>query len=527
MSEAATRPRSDVWLELLELAGEDSQERALLQRLVELFRETSGAAATALYVKSEGAFHREAESGAGGFPSLLPEEAEGRFRQVRLPGARLLHDAGEGLDPEGAMLLVALAGGVKSYRLRRALKKRHFEVNYRGVELEALYDVGLAIASTRRLEDLYGEILLRAVSLLDARRGALYLCEDGIYRLHETFGGEAREMLDPAAEAAVERLLASQTPEEQDVLPGSSHLLAVPIEVEGRPRGLLVVGDKESRHGVGPFTATDRRTLGLFANQAAIALENARLHRQELEKQRLERELELAAEIQRGLLPKATPQLAGVELLGWSRPARHVGGDYYDLLSLADGRLVLVLADVSGKGMPAALLVSNLHSAIRLLLDRLSVGPDLLARLNRHVYESSGSNKFITLSLAELDADGRRLQYLSAGHDPAILLRAGGQVETLPAGGLPLGVLPASRYCERTMSLEAGDLLCVYSDGITECAGPSEEEFGLDRLIALLDRYRDRPLPEIAAILEAETTRFAQGRPQGDDQTILLLRRAS
>ena len=145
------------------------------------------------------------------------------------------------------------------------------------------------------------------------------------------------------------------------------------------------MGDKESRRGVGPFLASDRRTLSLFANQAALALENARLHLQALEKERLEREMHLAAEIQRQILPKGAPVVPGYELIGWYRPARQVGGDYYDLFRREDGRVGLVLGDVSGKGMPAALMVSTLHSALRLLLDQTGFGPLLLERLNRHI----------------------------------------------------------------------------------------------------------------------------------------------
>ena len=177
---------------------------------------------------------------------------------------------------------------------------------------------------------------------------------------------------------------------------------------------------------MGPFPDHDRRTLALFANQAAIALENARLHRQALEKERLEREMELAAEIQRQILPERVPAVAGYDLAGWNRPARQVGGDYYDLAVLAGGRLGLALGDVTGKGMPAALMVSTLHSALKLLRDRCGLSPDLLGQLNRHIFESSAANKFITLIVAELEAASGRLAYVNAGHNPGLLLRAGG-----------------------------------------------------------------------------------------------------
>ena len=299
----------------------------------------------------------------------------------------------------------------------------------------------------------------------------------------------------------------------------------MPIEVDSGPRGLIAVGDKESRRGVGPFLASDRRTLSLFANQAALALENARLHLQALEKERLEREMQLAAEIQRQILPKGAPVVPGFQLAGWYRPARQVGGDYYDLFPLRDGRIGLVLGDVSGKGMPAALMVSTLHSALRLLLDQAAFGPALLEKLNRHISESSAANKFITMLLVELDPLSGVLHYMNAGHNPGILLRGDGAVEQLGAGGLPLGLLPEARFQSRALTLEPRDLFCIYSDGITEAESPSEEEFGMGRLIELLREGQDRPLPELIEAIPQAVGEFSQGRPQGDDQTLVLLRR--
>ncbi len=234
--------------------------------------------------------------------------------------------------------------------LRGQLKRQDFEAKSRGVQLEALYDVGLAIASTLDFERLCEEILMRAVSLSDARRGALYLKQNGRLVLHRAFGGDAQARLDPEDDETRE-LLAGVPRPTCCVLPGALHVLGVPIAVDGLPKGLLVIGDKESRQGVGPFSPADRRTLDLLANQAAIALENADLHRQALEKERLEREIELASEIQRQILPKGTPDIPGYELAGWNRPARHIGGDYYDFFPFAGGRSWgLVLGDVSGQG---------------------------------------------------------------------------------------------------------------------------------------------------------------------------------
>jgi sigma-B regulation protein RsbU (phosphoserine phosphatase) len=184
-----------------------------------------------------------------------------------------------------------------------------------------------------------------------------------------------------------------------------------------------------------------------------------------------------------------------------------------------------VVGDVSGKGMPAALMVSTLHSALRLLFDHLEFGPVLLERLNRHIVESSAANKFITMLLAELDPLSGVLHYMNAGHNPGILLHRDGSVDPLGAGGLPLGLMAEARFQSRALTLEPGSLLCIYSDGITEAESVAEEEFGMERLIDLLRRERHRPLSELMAIIPQVVGEHSQGLPQGDDQTVVLARR--
>jgi sigma-B regulation protein RsbU (phosphoserine phosphatase) len=520
----------ETWEELLNLSQDEAGERAMLERGLELWRTAHGAAAAGLYMDKDGVLELDVAAGEAPLPAVC-DPCDPAYGWLRLAAGGLLFTP-PGLGAAGAPaaglagdpLTLLLAGGLKSGRLRHELKDQQFQVNYRVVELESLYDVGLAVAATLDRERLSEEILLRAVSLLDARRGALYVLDADRYRLERTFGGDAAPSfeLDHADLAA---FLAGTGDPPADLLPGARYLLGVPIAIESSPRGLLAVADKESRRGVGPFPVTNRRTLELFANQAAIALENARLHLQALDKERLEREMSLASEIQRQILPHGAPQVPGFQVCGWNRPARQVGGDYYDLFLRDDGRFGLVVGDVSGKGMPAALMVSTLHSALRLLFDQTGFGPTLLERLNRHILESSASNKFITLLLAQLDPGTGDLLYLNAGHNPGLLLRQGGEVVELSSSGLPLGLLPGSRFQARSLIVGPGDLLCLYTDGITEAESPQEEEFGMARLLALLREHRELPLPQLLAAIQDATGSFSQGLPQGDDQTLVLLRR--
>ena len=517
-------PAARAWRELAALAAGEGAERTLVDRLLEDWRGEAALPALALYLRSGTGWVREASCGAGELPDRLPEPPPPGQPVLRLAEALVAWPGGTGApvelpdSPLGALLAVAVRG----LWLRRQLKERGFEANYRGVELEALYDVGLAIASTLDFDKLCEEILMRAVSLLDARRGALYLLERGELHLYRAFGGSAL----PTVETAVGQLTAGDGgPEVAAAVPGATFVLAVPVAIDGVTRGLLVVADKEARRGVGPFRDGDRRTLGLLANQAAIALENANLHRQALEKERLEREIELASEIQRSILPKGVPDVPGYSLAGWNRPARHIGGDYFDFFWLGEGRLAVVVGDVSGKGVPAALLVSTLHSALHLLAERGPVSPEMVARLNRHILASSASNKFITLFAAELDPATGVVDFVNAGHNPGIVLRASGQVERLGPGGLPLGLMANVGWRSERLELAPGDLLCLYSDGITEAVSPADEEFGIERLEALLAETGGLPLERRLERLAEAVTGFAAGQPQGDDQTFLLVRR--
>lgn len=529
MPEPAAGPAAQGWNELLGLYRDEAGDDALLDRLLDVWAREHRTTAAGLYLKKDGLLQQVAATGRG-LPESIDENAldaePGPLRSLRFPDGRLVYAPCEGDDyaeTAGDPLTVLLASSLRTCRLRQNLKDQQFLVNFRVVELENLYDVGLAIAATLDLDRLSEEVLLRAVSLLDARRGALYLLKDGSYRLDRTFGGTAASSID-AADPDLLAFLSEETAM-PGILPGARHLLALPIAVEDQPKGLLVVGDKESRRGVGPFQESDRRTLALFANQAAIALENARLHREALERERLEREMHLAADIQRQILPKGAPAVPGYQLVGWNRPARQVGGDYYDLLALPDGRMELVVGDVSGKGIPAALMVSTLHSALRLLLDQAGFGPSLLERLNRHILESSAANKFITMLIAELEPRTGILRYLNAGHNPGLLVRASGRVEELTPGGVPLGLLLNMRYLPRELVVEPGDVLCLYSDGITEAESIDDEEFGTERLVGILRENEGRPLQEVLEAIQAAVTRFATGKPQYDDQTLVLLRR--
>jgi sigma-B regulation protein RsbU (phosphoserine phosphatase) len=499
-----------------------AEESHAIHQFLEGWCSSTGGNAAALYAPADG--QQLAAFGDAEFPDRAGNSTEeSGFQRLDLPGGGVLLHTSDRPVEETAPSNIALLGSVAAVcGMKRTLREQNLQAMSQGVELVALYEVGLAIASILDIEELAEEVLSRALMLTECSLGALYTLEDHEYRLACAKGvaeeGIAVSELDLAA------LKKSGGKPGVPILKGAEAVLAVSVEAEGQPRGLLAVGHATGEGG--ELTAKDRSTLSLFANQAAIALEQARLHRAEVEKQRMDRELELAAEIQRELLPDEMPSIPGYEVLGWNRPARHVGGDYFGFHQIEGERWAPVLGDVTGKGAPAALLVSTFDSALRVLLGPLGVGTDLADRLNQHIWESSATNMFITLVVADLDPDTGVLRYFNAGHNDGLAVRAGGEVEHLKSVGPPIGLLEESQYRMQSLELGPGDLVCIYSDGITECIALDEEEFEMERLTDVLQQHRTQPLDEILTAIDWAVTDFSAGQPQGDDQTVILIRRA-
>lgn len=295
---------------------------------------------------------------------------------------------------------------------------------------------------------------------------------------------------------------------------------------DGSLLGLVVLGPRLSEE---PYSGEDQRLLASVASQAATALESLRLAEQMAERLEVERraahEMELAKRVQSKLLPQSAPVLASLECVGRCVQARAVGGDYYDFLELEGGRLGLALADVAGKGFPAALLMASLQASLRsrALPDLLDL-PRQLRAVSQLLYRTSESNRFATLFLGIYDDSSRRLSYANCGHNPPVLLRAEGRRERLAPTGPALGLLEGWDGEARETVLASGDLLAVFSDGITETFDAKDEEFGEERLITLLDTRSGRGLEALADEVFEAVRAFGGGGEQQDDQTLLLAR---
>jgi sigma-B regulation protein RsbU (phosphoserine phosphatase) len=290
--------------------------------------------------------------------------------------------------------------------------------------------------------------------------------------------------------------------------------------------GFAAVGP---RPGNRPFTETELELGAGLVAQSVVAFENAWHRLEVLEKKQIERELALAASIQRNLFPAEMPTLDRCVVAAVNRPARQVGGDYYDALtddsSVAGGRWLFCVADVSGKGVSASLLMSNIQATLRALLGREASLAELTRCINDLMFTSTPGNRYVTALLFSIDPSTGRCVYVNAGHTEGLILRAGGEIEYLKGTGVALGMFPGMVYEERGFELGSGDLLAVYSDGVTEALNLDDEEFGVDRLIDSLRRVHDQaPAAMVDAVLR-DVDRFAGEAPQYDDITLMLLKR--
>lgn len=299
-------------------------------------------------------------------------------------------------------------------------------------------------------------------------------------------------------------------------------ILCMPIEHQGKLSGILYL---ENNLSSGVFTPARTEVLRLLSSQIAVSMENARLYAQERELVRMQEEFRLAAKIQQELLPNHSPSVVGYEIDGENIPAQTVGGDYFDYIRIDDRRLAICIGDVSGKGLPASLLMANLQASLRGQSLLTNSPRECLERSNRLLYESTSPEKFATVFYGILDTATHRFRYCNGGHEHPLLLSATGNCRSLSTGGIALGMVESFSFEEDEIQLEPGDLLVMYSDGITEAMNSTYEQFGRDHLNGLLSEQRRLALDELIRKIVDEVKMHAAGAPQSDDITLVAVRR--
>jgi len=312
---------------------------------------------------------------------------------------------------------------------------------------------------------------------------------------------------------------------ERERLDTLSAELLLPLAVKDRLLGFLSLGPKLSEE---PYSATDVRLLQSVAGQTGLALENSRLTEavasEVAQRERLNRELEIAREVQERLFPQSGPAIEGLDYAGACRPASSVGGDYYDFVSTCDGRLGIAIGDISGKGIPAALLMASLQASLRGLA--ISNPPELgamMTNLNRLIYDASPSNRYATFFYSVFDPKTRELMFVNGGHNPPMVFR-GKQVIRLEVGGPVVGLFGPAEYEQGIVMLQPGDLVLMYTDGVSEAMNAAEDEFGEEQMMAAVQAAPNLNPNQMIAHLMRAADQFAAGAPQHDDMTLVVVR---
>ena len=399
--------------------------------------------------------------------------------------------------------------------------------------MRALMDAGRELAAHRPLEDLFQVIIQLATSAVLAKRGVL-MTFDGpelvvsaaigegfrISRAVRTRVVEERNSILIADTSLDTEFREARTIVEQRV----RSLIAVPLQTESKVIGLIYV---DSPDVIRRFSADDLSLLTVMGNIAAVRIEHSRLLIVERAEQLMAKELLQAAEIQNGLFPQSAPVMPQLQLAGKSVPCRSVGGDYFDYLPLPDGKLVILVGDVAGKGMPASLLMTSLQARVHSLVEHYGDMAQLTTVLNKGVTAKCPPGKFITFFIALLDPTAGTISYSNAGHNPPMLIKSNGELTTLCVGGPVLGVLKSFTYEGETVPWEVGDTLLLYSDGVSEAMNPKEDEYGEDTLAEFLSKNRNQSASQLLDSIYETVTTFMDGALAADDITVVVAKRTA
>jgi sigma-B regulation protein RsbU (phosphoserine phosphatase) len=398
-------------------------------------------------------------------------------------------------------------------------------------QVSALIRAGNELAGHLELPKLFPFILDLAIQAVKADRGILMTLEDGELVVRANKGNEFRissavrdRVLNSGASQLVrdtsidDAFKARRSIVDQNI----RTLMAVPLQTREQIIGIIYV-DSPSLHR--EFTIDDLAVLTVMANVAAIRIEQTRYAEIEQARQLMARDLEQAAEIQKSFLPGVAPIVRGLDLGGHNAACRTVGGDYYDFFPYGQSRVAMVLGDVSGKGMPASLLMMGLQARVQVLIEEPKNLAEVMTKLNRITSANCPSNRFISLFFCILDGDSGELTFCNAGHNPPLIIRADGSWEQIKGGGPVIGILPSIEYQEYKLNLDEGDTLVIYSDGVTEAADLQSEEFEVQRLAEAVVKSRHLPAQTIVNKVNRAVAEFTGAAPQSDDITLIVARR--
>ncbi len=414
-------------------------------------------------------------------------------------------------------------------QLYRSVKKQ-------ALQRQTLFDVSRQLMLPLSLDELLHNILLALQKVIDFKAGGVYLIDESSGNVESLTSVGFDKVLEPdlrlkIGEGIVGWVARTGQPE---VVPDTSQdsryinaraetrsEIVVPIMLDSKMIGVLNLEHNE----LNAFREEDKEILITFASQAAISIERARMHRVMLEQRQIEQQLAIARAIQQTFLPKKVPKLSGFDLWGTNIPSGEVGGDYYDFIQIVDNQLGIAIADVSGKGIPASLIMASYRASLIAEIRNNYAIRTICHKVNNLMCESLEPENFVTAIYGVLDCKNAIFTFANCGHLPGILLRANGSVEELLEGGLLLGIRRDAIYEERPMYFGPGDVLCLFTDGVTEAEDPAGEQFDTARVTDILMQYRALPASEIGEKMIAAIRAFADEQKILDDLTIIIAKR--
>jgi phosphoserine phosphatase RsbU/P len=407
--------------------------------------------------------------------------------------------------------------------------------------LALVYRLSQTFNSSLDLDLVLNQVMDEVIRAMNAERGFIMLIEPDAHLVFKVARGIEQETIaDPAFQVSkgiVERVALGSNPvltsdasndqslsmRDSVIHLGLRSVLCVPLQVKGNTIGVIYV-DNRLRAGI--FTEDDLDLLAAISGSAASAIENARLYGISLEKARIERELQVAYQVQASLLPKELPRIPGWEFVAFWKPARQVSGDFYDFIHFGDDSIGLVIGDVTDKGMPAALFMAFTRTIIRASLDPNKTPADSISQANRLICSESTYGFFVTLFFAALNTKTGELIYVNGGHNPPLLFQNRQHDPVwLENTGMVLGIEPEIEYAQKNVSLKPGELVLLYTDGILDALDNQSEAFGLERLQNIISENYREPAHEIIRRIEQSVEVFVGGVPQYDDMTLLLVKR--
>ncbi len=399
------------------------------------------------------------------------------------------------------ILLQIFNSAHKSYLNQKKVKSLIFDLNEKVFQLNHLIDTGIELSRYEKRSILYELALERILSLTNA--------SSGLIKIKNNDDTEQIYLFPPSLNL--------------EELEKSKLKINTSFELMGNSYQFILSG-KETRKGLTSFNDLDQLLFEAVTKQVAAAIENKFLHQQSIEKELIEQEINVAASIQRRIIPEKLSKIEGYEIAGINISSKEVGGDYYDCINLPNGKVALVIADVTGKGISAALLVNTLNASLYSYLEFNLPLTEMTERLNKLIYRSSPSDKFITFFIAVLDPISGELDMVNAGHNPILILRANGELEQIDAGGIGLGMLDLGLpFTGQKLKLEKNDRLFLYTDGIPEAMNENEEEYSDERMIEFLKSNSHKSAEEFISELVDDVKKHVGTAHQSDDITSLIL----